>query len=107
MDRKESSLDQYYESPINENLARIRAVSMDMWDPYNSSTIERVPGAHRKILFDSFHVKRHVNEAVDSVRKEGNRELVKKCIMELNIQGIYGYIHSRTFRERTGNVAIS
>ena len=83
MDRKKSSLDQYYESLGEEDLARISAVSMDMWDPYISSTLEHVPGAHGKIVFDRFHVMRHVNEAVDSVRKEENRELVKKGIMDL------------------------
>jgi transposase len=80
---------------------------MDMWDQYISSTIEHVSGTHGKTLFDSFHVMRLVNEAVDSVRKEENRELVKKCIMDLNVQGMYGCIHSRTFRKSTGNVAIS
>ena len=107
MDRKKSSLVQYYESPSNEYLYRIRAVSMDMWDQYISSTIEHVSGTHGKTLFDSFHVMRLVNEAVDSVRKEEKRELVKKCIMDLNVQGMYGCIHRRTFRKSTGNVAIS
>jgi transposase len=56
---------------------------MDMWDPYISSTLEHVPGTHGKIVFDRFHVMRHVNEAVDTVRKDENRELVKKGIMDL------------------------
>ena len=83
MDRKKSSLDRYYESLSESDLSGISAVSMDMWDPYISSTLEHVPGAHGKIVFDRFHVMRHVNEAVDTVRKEENRELAKKGIMDL------------------------
>lgn len=37
-----------------------------------------------KIVFDCFHLLRHVNEAVDTVRKEENLELVKKEIIYLN-----------------------
>ena len=84
MARKKSSLDQFYELLGKEDLTRISAVSMDMLDPYISSTIEHVPGAHGKIVFDCFHVIRHVNEAVDSVRKDENRELVKNVIIGLN-----------------------
>ena len=83
LDRRKSSLDAYYESLSESDLSKISAVSMDMWDPYISSTLEHVPGAHGKIVFDRFHVMRHVNEAVDSVRKEENRDLVKKGIMDL------------------------
>ena len=83
LDRRKSSLDAYYESLCESDLSKISAVSMDMWDPYISSTLEHVPGAHGKIVFDRFHVMRHVNEAVDSVRKEENRDLVKRGIMDL------------------------
>ena len=83
LDRRKSSLDAYYESLCESDLSRISAVSMDMWDPYISSTLENVPDAHGKIVFDRFHVMRHVNEAVDSVRKEENRDLVKSGIMDL------------------------
>ena len=38
---------------------------MDMWDPFMSSTMEHVPDAGRKIVFDRFHVMKHVNMAVD------------------------------------------
>ena len=83
LDRRKSSLDAYYESLNESDLSKISAVSMDMWDPYISSTLENVPDAHGKIVFDRFHVMRHVNEAVDSVRKEENRDLVKRGIMDL------------------------
>src|SRR4051812_49113487 len=36
---------------------------------------EHVPDAERKIVFDRFHVMRHMNEAVDEVRKKEHKAL--------------------------------
>ena len=76
-DRKKKSLDEYYNTLSNEQLSSITAVSMDMWDPFMSSTMEHVPDAGRKIVFDRFHVMKHVNEAVDTTRKKENRQILK------------------------------
>jgi transposase len=83
-DRKKESLDGYYEELNEEELSSISAVSMDMWDPFMSSTVEYVPDAASKIVFDRFHVMKHVNEAVDTTRKVENRELKERGIMDLN-----------------------
>jgi transposase len=40
---------------------------MDMWKPFRNATIKRAPQA--AILYDKFHVMRHLNEALDKVRK--------------------------------------
>src|SRR4030067_796035 len=40
---------------------------MDMWKPFRNSTQKYAPQA--AILFDKFHVMRHLNEALDTVRK--------------------------------------
>ncbi|EQD75584.1 transposase IS204/IS1001/IS1096/IS1165 family protein, partial [mine drainage metagenome] len=74
-DRKKKSLDEYYNTLTEEDLSRINAVSMDMWDPFMSSTMKHVPNADSKIVFDRFHVIKHVNGAVDTVRKEENRTM--------------------------------
>jgi transposase len=74
-DRKKSSLDAYYRSLSSKQLAGIRAVAMDMWEPYVFSTLEHVPDAANKIVFDRFHVMKHMLEAVDSVRKAEHRIL--------------------------------
>lgn len=81
-DRKEKSLDLYYES-MGEHSSGIFAVSMDMWDPYIASTREHVENADSRIVFDRFHIMKHVNMAVDDVRKEEsrkdeNRDLLRK-----------------------------
>ena len=47
--------------------ARIRLAVMDMWKPFRVSTTRHAPQA--SILFDKFHVLRHLGEALDQVRK--------------------------------------
>lgn len=48
---------------------------MDMWDPYIAATRANVPDAEKKIVFDRFHVMKHVLAAVDEVRKNEHRAL--------------------------------
>jgi transposase len=74
-DRKKGSLDAFYQSLSPKQLAGIRAVAMDMWEPYISSTLQHVPDAANKIVFDRFHVMKHMLEAVDAVRKAEHRSL--------------------------------
>jgi transposase len=74
--REKTSLDAYYASLSPTQLVGIEAVAMDMWEPYIASTVAHVPGGKSKIVFDRFHIMKHMNEAVDAVRKEENRLLV-------------------------------
>lgn len=78
--REKTSLDAYYASLSKKQLAGIQAVAMDMWDPYIASTKAHVPDAEKKIVFDRFHIMKHMNEAVDTVRKEENRLLLEDDI---------------------------
>jgi transposase len=68
-DRKQASLDAYYESLSRKQLAGIKAVAMDMWDPFVASTVAHVPDGETKIIFDRFHIMKHMVEAVDDIRK--------------------------------------
>jgi transposase len=74
-DRKRASLDAYYQSLSKEQLAGIEAVAMDMWEPFIASTVAHVPGGRSKIVFDRFHIMKHMSEAVDAVRKAEHRRL--------------------------------
>jgi len=66
-DRSEASLDLFFEWLGPKKSQRIRLVVMDMWKAFRNSTRKHAPqGA---ILFDKFHVMRHLNEALDKVRK--------------------------------------
>ena len=78
--RDKTSLDAYYASLSAEQLAGIQAVAMDMWEPYIASTVARVPQGRSKIVFDRFHIMKHMNEAVDAVRKDENRLLLEQDI---------------------------
>jgi transposase len=73
--RRKISLDTYYRQLSPEQLAGIEAVAMDMWDPFIASTREHVPQGENKIVFDRYHIMKHVNEAVDAVRKWEHRRL--------------------------------
>jgi transposase len=76
-DRGQESLESYYRQFEKEELADIEAVAMDMWDPYIAATRAHVPDAEKKIVFDRFHVMKHVLAAVDEVRKAEHRELAE------------------------------
>jgi transposase len=75
-DREIKSLDEFWESRTPEQLEGIKGVAMDMWAPYIVSTLEAVPEARKKIVFDRFHIMMHVGKAVDQVRKWEHRALL-------------------------------
>ena len=75
-ERKQESLDGYYQGLSKEQLAGIEAVAMDMWAPYIQATLARVPEAAGKIVFDRFHVMGYLGKAVDTVRKQEHRALM-------------------------------
>jgi transposase len=59
-DRKQESLDGFWETLTEEQRNGIEAVAtdmgMDMWDSYVASVREHVADADEKIVFDKFHV---------------------------------------------------
>jgi transposase len=77
-ERDQDSLEDYYSRFNREDLAVIKAIAMDMWDPYIAATKNFVPDAESKIVFDRFHVIRHITEALDKVRRQEHKELMKK-----------------------------
>ena len=66
-DRSEASMREFYDWLGERKAKRIGLAVMDMWKPFRTATHERAPQA--AILFDKFHVLRHLNEALDQVRK--------------------------------------
>jgi transposase len=74
-DRKQSSLDGFWATLSSEQRDGIEAVAMDMWDPYITSTKEHLAEAESKIVFDKFHIAKHLSEAVDRVRRQENKRL--------------------------------
>ena len=75
-ERRQASLDSYFDTLAPEDLAGIEAVAMDMWEPYANSVRAHLADADDKIVFDRFHLKGYLGKAVDTVRKQENRALM-------------------------------
>ncbi len=73
--RDQKSLESYYKQFTPEERERVEAIAMDMWDPYIAATKDYIPDAHKKIVFDRFHVMQHVLKAVDKVRIQEHKAL--------------------------------
>jgi transposase len=81
-DRSEASMNRFFEELGVKKSSKIQLAVMDMWKAFRKSTEKNAPQA--AILYDKFHVMRHLNEALDKVRKkeyarlsEKNRQYVK------------------------------
>jgi transposase len=67
-ERKKESLDRFFFERLPPRRRRaVQAVCVDMWKPYLQSLKEHLPRA--AIVFDKFHVMKHVNAAVDETRR--------------------------------------
>lgn len=72
-DRKRETLEAFFDDLGDRRSGNIEAVCMDMWRPYRQVVEDRAPQA--TICFDRFHVVRHLNAAVDEVRRSLMRKL--------------------------------
>jgi transposase len=76
-DRKAETLGTWFKTQKISDLSCLGSVSMDMWDPYIKAVREAIPDAEAKIAFDRFHVSKHINEALDKVRRREHAALTK------------------------------
>jgi len=82
-DRTSETLEAFFDYLGEDRCEHIEAVCCDMWAPYVDTIKERLPDA--LLVFDKFHIVRHLLDAVDKVRREEaqklkseNPELLKK-----------------------------
>ena len=75
-DRSEASMSEFYAWLGANQRRRIRLAVMDMWKPFRNATQAHTPQA--AILFDKFHVLRHLGRALDTVRKREYARLTGK-----------------------------
>lgn len=75
-DRSEASMDKFYEELGVKKSGRIRLAVMDMWKAFSKSTRKNAPQS--AILYDKFHILRHLGEALDKVRKQEYGRLAGK-----------------------------
>ena len=77
-DRSEASMDAFYAWLGPKKSRRIRLAVMDMWKPFRTSTLKPEHAPQAAILFDKFHILRHLGEALDKVRKAEYARLTGK-----------------------------
>jgi len=71
--RKET-LDAFWLGLSLEERGAIEGVAMDMSEAYFHSTMEHLPDAQHKIMFDKFHIAQLLTHAVDLERRAAGRE---------------------------------
>jgi len=74
--RKYETLKDFFDSLSEEQRNAIRAIAMDMWDPYIKAVTECCPQAD--IVFDQFHVVKAFGKVIDKVRNMEYRKATKK-----------------------------
>lgn len=75
--QSEVSMTAYFETLSAAQREAIKAISLDMWPAYIGACRRHVPDADSKMVFDRFHIMRHVLEAVDKVRKQEHKTLLR------------------------------
>lgn len=76
--RREESLGAYFKAFGTERCVGIEAISLDMWPAFINACRDWVLEADGKMVFDRFHIMRHIVEAVDKVRKQEHKALMDK-----------------------------
>ncbi len=76
--RTSDCLEAFFEELEPHGILSIESVSMDMWAPCIKAFEEALPRAEKKICFDRFHVAKHLGEAVDKVRRQEHREMLRE-----------------------------
>ncbi len=76
VDRSEESMTMFYDFLGASRTKHIRLAVMDMWKAFRKATETQAPQA--AILYDKFHVLRHLNDAMDQVRKAEYKRLTNR-----------------------------
>lgn len=71
--RDETAADALWECLGEQQSQQVQAVAMDMWTAFETSTRQHAPQA--EIVHDRFHISKHLNAAVDQVRRQEHKAL--------------------------------
>lgn len=74
-DRTTESLEGFWKSLTPEQREGVECVTMDMWQAYKTATLNQIPDAEGKIVFDRFHIMQHMVNGVDKVRRAEHKAL--------------------------------
>jgi transposase len=75
-ERTIESCDLLWKTLTETQQSEVESVSMDMWQAVMTSAEKNAPQA--EVVHDRFHVSKHLNEAVDKVRRQENRRKKRK-----------------------------
>jgi len=76
IDRDETAVNRLWEGLTVNQRGQVKAVCTDFWRAYITGVSRYVPQADT--VYDKFHVTKHLNVAVDKVRKREHRHLIKE-----------------------------
>ena len=65
--RKEADMDLFFQALGEKKSARIELAAMDLWKAFRNSVRKNTPEV--RIIFDKFHIMRHLSKALDEVRR--------------------------------------
>jgi transposase len=74
--RTEADLDLFFAALGPKKSLRIELAAMDMWRPFRNSLDRNAKNA--RILFDKFHIMRHLSDALDTVRRHEYKRVAEK-----------------------------
>jgi transposase len=74
--RKEADIDLFFKALGEKKSACIELAAIDMWKPFRNSLAKNAPNA--RIVFDKFHILRHLSTALDAVRRAEYKRLSGK-----------------------------
>ena len=81
-DRTEEAVRPFFTEEMGKRRCQtLRVVCMDMWAPY--AKLVRDHAVNAQILFDRFHIVKHLSDAVDAARRELWRQLTSKEKVEV------------------------
>lgn len=82
-DRTKESLITAIAKLDSRQIAAVKAVSMDMWEPYRLAVEQAFPVPQPDIVHDRFHIVSHANKALNEVRKNEVRQLAREGRQDL------------------------
>ncbi len=74
--RSEQDLALFFDAMGTERCAPIEVAVMDMWKPFRKATLKAAPKA--QIVYDKFHIIRHLADALDQVRRNEYKRVNEK-----------------------------
>jgi len=74
--RTEQDMQLFFDTMGTERCKTIELAVMDMWKPFRKATLKNAPNA--QIVYDKFHILRHLADALDQVRRSEYKRVNEK-----------------------------